>query len=167
MTSQDLSLLVGERYLNDDIINFLIQKYCDKANAAREHTGTKVLLPSFLSMGKVSSNVVQRLSLTCDMERVENMLLPVHINDSHWGLAVFSVPGKTVYFDDGYHGPIPEDLKSNSNEILKIIHKTTGIAAHDPLLWKNIRRFKVPMPDQLSYSARSNHGCGNCGVAVI
>ena len=32
ITSQELSLLCGERYLSDELINFLGKKYCDKAN---------------------------------------------------------------------------------------------------------------------------------------
>ena len=32
ITSQELSLLCGERYLSDEILNFLVEKYCDKSN---------------------------------------------------------------------------------------------------------------------------------------
>jgi len=52
----------------------------------------------------------------------KNTFLPVHMNESHWGLAVFSAEEKTVYFDDGYHCPIPEELTRNSTEILRIIN---------------------------------------------
>ena len=125
ITSQVLSSLAGKRYLCDEIINFLIQKYCDRANAVENQRGLKILLPSFLSTGTVLRNVVERLSLSHDMERVEQMFLPVHLHQSHWGLAVLSVREKTVAFDDGFHCPIPEELKRNSKEILKIIFETT------------------------------------------
>ena len=99
ITSQVLSSLVGERYLCDEIINFLIQKYRDRANAMENQGGLKILLPSFLSIGTVLRNVVERLSLIHDMERVEQMFLPVHLHQSHWGLGVLSVRENTVAFD--------------------------------------------------------------------
>ena len=167
ITSQTLSLLVGERYLSDEIINFLIQKYCDRANQTLEQNGLQILLPSFLSTGMVLRNVVQRLCLVYNMERVKYMFLPVHMNESHWGLAVFSVSEKTVYFDDGYHCPIPGELTRNSTEILKIINETTNNLVYNPNMWKCVTRFKVPMPDQPRQYVKGKHGSGSCGVAVI
>ena len=160
VTSQVLSSLVGERYLCDEIINFLIQKYCDKANAVEMHHGLKILLPSFLSTGAILRNVVEMLSLTNDMEKVGQMFLPVHLHSSHWGLAVFSVSEKNISFDDGFHCAIPEELKRNSKEILKIIHETIGNETYLPAVWNSLKRFKIPMPDQPA-------GSGSCGVAVI
>lgn len=121
-------------------------------------TSLKILLPSFLSTGVVLRNVVERISLIYDMERVKHMFLPVHINESHWGLALFSVSDKTVFFDDGYHCPIPEDLTRNSKEILRIIHEVTNNAMYQPLMWNKVRRFKVPTPDQPGQSDEGKYG---------
>jgi len=85
ITSQTLSLLAGERYLTDKIMYFLIQKYCNKANEAPEKNGLQILLPLFLSTGTVLRNVVQRLCILNDMERVKYVFLPVHMNKSQWG----------------------------------------------------------------------------------
>ena len=51
----------------------------------------------------------QELSLLCS-ER--------YLSPNHWGLAIFSMTDQTVYFDDGYHCPVPENLKKVSHEIL-------------------------------------------------
>jgi len=48
ITSQELSLLCGERYLSDEILNFLVEKYCDKSNQNKQEE-QNILLPSFLS----------------------------------------------------------------------------------------------------------------------
>lgn len=161
ITFKTLSLLAGESYLSDKIINFLIQKYCDKANETQEQNGLQILIPSFLSTGTVLRNVVQRLCLLCDMERV-----PVHINESHWELAVFSTGEKTIYFDDGYHCPIPEELTRNSTEILRIINETTNNVIYHPFTWQGVTRFKVPLPDQPRLCVKRKNGTGSCGVAV-
>ena len=102
------------------------------------------------------------------MENVINMFLPVHIPERcHWGLAVFSVVEHTVFFDDGYHCPIPEDLKSNAPAIINLIHQATDLDNFLPSKWCQVKRFKVPMPNQPDSSSKSKTGCGSCGVAVI
>ena len=166
ITSQELSLLCGERYLSDEILNFLVEKYCDKSNEEKQ-VEENILLPSFLSTGDVLRNVVERICLRKDMGLVTNMFLPVHINMCHWGLAVFSVVEQTVFFDDGYHCPIPNNLKSNAVKILNIIYECTGSDKYKPSNWTDIKRFVIPMPDQPENTTRSTNGFGSCGVAVI
>ena len=101
------------------------------------------------------------------MALVKNMFLPVHMNMCHWGLAIFSVVEQTVFFDDGYHCPIPDNLKSNAEKILNIIYECTGSDKYQPSNWADIKRFVVPMPDQPDDTKRSSNGFGSCGVAVI
>ncbi|KAJ7377450.1 Cysteine-type peptidase [Desmophyllum pertusum] len=165
ISSQELSLLCGERYLSDEIINFLGQKYCDKANEEMQEC-QNILLPSYLSTGNVDT-VVEYICRHSDMGSVVNMFLPVHMNSCHWGLAIFSIVDQTVFFDDGYHCSIPENLKQNAEQIIQIIFKTTGNVRFQPTKWNGIRRFVVPMPDQPDNSNESADGCGSCGVAVI
>ncbi|KAL9976849.1 hypothetical protein ACROYT_G014185 [Oculina patagonica] len=56
---------------------------------------------------------------------VVHVFLPVHMqNKCHWGIAIFSVRGCKVFFDNGYHYPIPEKLKRNATDIIKIIYQT-------------------------------------------
>jgi len=166
ITSQELSLLCGERYLSDEILNFLVEKYCDKSNQKKQ-VEQNILLPSFLSTGDVLRNVVEHICLRKDMGLVINMFLPVHMNMCHWGLAIFSVVEQTVFFDDGYHCPIPGNLKSNAETILNIIYECTGYDKYKPSNWTDLKRFVVPMPDQPEDTTRSTNGFGSCGVAVI
>ena len=96
------------------------------------------------------------------------MFLPVHMqNECHWGLAIFSVRECKVFFDDGYHYPVPEELKRNATDIIDIIYQTTSNDNFHPSKWCQIERFKVPMPEQLSSSRGTTTSCGSCGVAVI
>ena len=167
ITSQELSLLCGERYLTDEIMNLLGLKYCDRAN--KKHQACQnVLLPSFLATGNCLDSVVTNICLNHDMASVVNMFLPVHMQDKcHWGLAIFSFLDNKVFFDDGYHCAIPEHLKHYAAEIIDIIYQTTSNDNFKPSKWYEITRFKVPMPDQPGSSCKSTTGCGSCGVAVI
>jgi len=72
-----------------------------------------------------------------------------------------------VFFDDGYHWPIPEELKQNANRIINILFQTTSNDKFNPLGWCDIKRFIVPLPDQPSTVTGSPEGYGSCGVAVI
>ena len=167
ITSQELSLLCGERYLSDEIFNFLGHKFCERAN--NEHQAClNILLPSFLSSGNIINSVVSKICVSHDMVSVVKMFLPVHMqNECHWGLAIFSVRECKVFFDDGYHYPVPEELKRNATDIIDIIYQTTSNDNFHPSKWCQIERFKVPMPDQPSSSRGTTTSCGSCGVAVI
>ena len=167
ITSQEFSLLCGERYLSDEIVNLLIQKYCDEKNQSKKACHS-ILLPSFLSSGCVLRNVVESISLRCDIERVDTMFLPVHMADEcHWGLAIFSVKEQTIFFDDGYHCPIPDNLRSNAIEIISIMYQTTRNERFQPAKWDKFEKFKIAMPDQPHSNASATTGHGSCGVAVI
>lgn len=167
ITSQELSLLCGERYLSDELLNFLGDKFCDMANE-KHQSCQNILLPSFLSTGTILESVVNNICHSHDMASVVHMFLPVHMSEEcHWGLAIFSVTDSTVFFDDGYHYPIPENLKRNSAEIIKVIYKASNNEHFQPSKWCKIERFKIPIPDQPSSSKGTTTGCGSCGVAVI
>ena len=125
VTSQELLVFCGERYLSDEIINLLVQRYCDRADE-KHHSCLFILLPSFLSVGEVSRNLIRNICNVEDMNEVEVMFLPVHMQ-CHWGLAIFSVSEQTVFFDDGFHCPVTEDLKCRTNSILYIIYEYTRL----------------------------------------
>ena len=110
------------------------QKYCDKSNQNRKGYHN-ILLPSFLSTGEIFENVVVNICANNDLGSSKRMFLPVHINSNHWGLAVFSVIDKTVFFDDGYHSPIPGELKRNAHEIIKVVHQATSNDKFLPSKW--------------------------------
>ena len=167
ISSQELSLLCGERYLSDEAVNFLALKYCDRANE-EQRSCKNILLPSFLSTGDILESTITNICFNHDMEEAVNMFLPVFMPEKcHWGLAILSVIEHTVFFDDGFHYPIPAHLKCNVAEILNLIHEATSSDNFHPAKWSQIKRFKVPMPNQPDISSASKTGCGSCGVAVI
>ena len=133
----------------------------------RQYSTDNILLPSFLSTGKVFENVVGNICVKYDLDSVMHMFMPVHINSNHWGLAIFSVDDQTVFFDDGFYSPIPHELNRIPQEIIKIISQVTKNDRFLPSKWTKIKRFIIPMPDQPGSSSVSNVGSGSCGVAVL
>lgn len=88
--------MCGERYLSDEVVNFLALKYCDRANEEQQSC-KNILLPSFLSTGDILESTVTNICLNHDMETAINMFLPVFMPEKcHWGLAIFSVIEHTV-----------------------------------------------------------------------
>ena len=75
LTSQDLFLMCGERYLSDEIINLLIQRYCDQANVKHHSCCYNLhVLPSFLSVGEVSNKLIENICKAEEMNEVEVLL---------------------------------------------------------------------------------------------
>jgi len=72
ITSQELSLLCGERYLSDETINMLIQRYCDVANE-KQNRSRYLLLPSFLSTGEFPKDIVRNVCDSVDISMVDTM----------------------------------------------------------------------------------------------
>ena len=128
-------------------------EFLRKKNSATGQSCLNNLLPSFLSSGNIINSVVSNTCVSHDMASVVQMFLPVHMqNKCHWGLLIFSVRDCQVFFDDGYHYPIPKEPKCNATNIINIIYQTTSNDNFHPSKWSKVERFKVPMPDQPSSS---------------
>jgi len=103
----------------------------------------------------VSENLIKSICTVEDIDEVYMAEL------CHWGLVIFSVGEQSVFFDDGYHCQISRGLQDRTKIILSMIHENTELVKFKQCDWKQIQRFKVPMPDQ------PEAGSGGCGVAVI
>ena len=165
ITSQDLSVLCCEQYLNDEVTNLLIIKYCENANErCQEEVFT--MLPSYVT-SVFGNNSIHQLCASVDMSKVHTVFLPTHLHGCHWGLTIFSVQEQEVQFDDGYHCPITNELEDTVRGILSTFHQATGLQCFEPSFWSRVQRFKIPMPDQPTVTASSHNGTGSCGVGVL
>lgn len=165
ITSQDLSVLCCEGYLNDEVMNLLIIKYCENANE-RPQEEVFTMLPSYVT-SVFGTNSIHQLCVSVDMGKVDTIFLPTHLHGCHWGLTIFYVKEKEVQFDDGYHCPITNSLQDTINSILSTFHQATGLQCFEPSFWSRVQRFKIPMPDQPTVTASSRNGTGSCGVGVL
>ena len=165
ITSQDLSVLCCERYLNDEVMNLLIMKYCEEANE-RHQEEAFTMLPSYVT-SVFGTNSIHHLCASVDMSKVDTVFLPTHLHGCHWGLTIFYVKEHEVQFDDGYHCPITNELEDTITGILKTFHQATGLQCFESSSWSRTQRFRIPMPDQPPVTATSRNGTGSCGVGVL
>ena len=164
ITSQDLSILCCERYLNDKVMNLLIIKYCEKANDHRQEFLTP--LTSYV-MSVFGTNSIHQLCASVDTNKVDTVFLPTHLHGCHLGLMIFYVKEKEVQFDNGYHCPITNELEDTINSILRTFHQANDLQCFDSSSWTRVQRLKIPMPDQPTVTASSRNGTGSCGVGVL
>ena len=104
----DLTTLCGERYLNDKVIDYVLNM-SEERRTNRNACKTICLSPStFLSpeqMGEGAMKIpLYRVSLTHDIQStLEIILLPCIIESNHWGLIIFDLILQRLFYDDGFH----------------------------------------------------------------
>ena len=158
ISSQELSVLCCERYLNDEVINLLINKYCNAANG-RLGRDLFAMLPSDVST-KFRESAVHNLYANVDISTVETIFLPMHLHGNHWGLLVFDASNCSVEYDDGFHYPVTASIQELASKTLTSLCEMSGLQRFQPSIWSRVQRFRVPMPDQ-------PRGSGSCGVGVV
>ena len=113
---RDVICFVGERYVSDQIINNFFQRF------EQEHSKDKIVIfDSFLceenlpgdSSGYINSSI-RNLCSRVDVNQVKKMLIPVNMQQQHWGLLVIDIVRKVFLFDDGFHLPFPDKVPKTS-----------------------------------------------------
>ncbi|KAJ7387583.1 Cysteine-type peptidase [Desmophyllum pertusum] len=118
ITSQELSVLCCERYLNDEVINLLINTFCDAANERHGRT-LYTMLSSYISTN-FQTSAVQYIYANVDMSTVEIIFLPIHLNGNHWGLLVFDANNCFVGYDYRFHYPVTLSLQDLPGKIITV-----------------------------------------------
>ena len=90
----DFVLLIGERYQNDSLTDFLLAKFEEEQAETR---GSRQVVT-------VSSFLVEEWNTPCyDLNCLKRIIVPFNLQGNHWGLLVLDVSRKVVVFDDGFH----------------------------------------------------------------
>ena len=157
----DLTTLCGERYLNDKVIDYLLNLFEERANSAAGKT-ICLSLSTFLApeqMSEGAMKMLHRVSLTSDISNLEIMLLPCNIEGNHWGLIVFDLSVQKIFYDDGFHmEPLSMYLK-----VLQTFFENTCCERFNTSKWKALSLEKFGMPDQ----PHSGTGSTSCGIGVL
>ena len=170
--------LCCERYLNDQIIDgVIITFWLQSSDQVRKKT---ICLTTFtcrwaslwLTQGDPSStrHLQQHLEYTAKSTTADDLrqvLVPVHINNSHWGIARIFIPTKTLWYDDSLKWA---PLRSLISELQYIIRMLSNILPTCAVLksrsWSrptiSLQWVSVPVQP----SVVGVEGSASCGVAV-
>ena len=96
------------------------------------------------------------------------LLLPLHMNGSHWGLVVIDLLGRQLLFDDGYKLKPATSVLSTIKRILDVFHQLLPSSlCLSNFFWTSANAFeRFGMPSQHDCGV-SGEGTGSCGVGVI
>ena len=170
--------LCCERYLNDQIIDAVIKTFWLKSSdQVRKKT---ICLTTFtciwaslsLTQGDPSStrHLQQHLEYTAKgttADDLRQVLVPVHINNSHWGITRIFIPTKTLLCDDSLKWAPPRSLISELQYIIRMLSNILPTCAVlKSRSWSHptisLQRFSVPVQP----SVVGVEGSASCGVAV-
>jgi hypothetical protein len=158
------STLVKERYLDNFVIDTIITKYNQECKS-----GTTLYLPSEVHTWLKSDDkqfIIDKLALVLNsltIIKLSQILLPLHMNDCHWGLIAIDLINQKIYFDDGYRLKTEPSLIQDVKKLLTLLKNLIpNIETLSDV--KFYERFGMPYQGDLDSSGQ---GAGSCGVGVI
>lgn len=167
VTVRAFSNLALERYIDDSVIDASIAKMHRQLNLKESVLCLPAHTITWLDTGDrdfVRECFQERL-LNVKPDLLSLILVPVNMNEIHWGLMVLDVQSKEAFFDDGL-GWTPPKI-SYAHQIIAELHSAFPECGNFTLeQWRLVKGFKrFGMPKQ----PRDGQvvGSGSCGVGVI
>ena len=156
--AQSLSCLARERYLDNFLIDVCLQQFLKELNASKHCICLPTHALTWIKQGRIFFNKkVQPFIAEADPTKLSLALLPVNLNNAHWGLAVIDFNNGQLYFDEGLGWNAPNDLVKDLQPI------ACTLSGHwKPSSTSQLRRFGIP-----NQPRHGGTGSGTCGVAVI
>lgn len=170
MTS--FACLVGERYVDNMIIDVCLNKYMWDLKAQK--ASNTLVFPTSLwtwESGNDQAHLktqIQTCVNHCRTSTTFNLqiIIPVHM-DMHWGIVFVDFCHGQIFFDDGLKQNVPRGLLKSLKHILDVVHEV--IPGTTLVWWDRLTTFqRLGMPRQNAMDAvQSNQGSGSCGIGVI
>ena len=118
MDAIDYSTLACERYITGYCINVTCLKFLEEAR--KTGVNNTVFLPSTIQMSlshqAPSKQVIQRklehYTKEVATHELQKILIPIHMQQCHWGLMYLDLSNHQLYFDDGLGWRAPRSLTS-------------------------------------------------------
>lgn len=169
---QSFVTLAEERYLDNFIIDTVICKVIELERLNGNET--TLYLPSEMFSWLESSDnnfVCEKFSGvigSANLTNCEIVLLPVHMNGSHWGLFVVDVTNQRFLFDDGLRINLDNHILASVKSALDMLLYVQPTAIpFQSRFWNSIQTYqRFGMPSQCM-SAFAGEGSGSCGVGVV
>ena len=166
------STLVGERYLDNFVIDVAILHYLGDG---QKEVGTKALYLPCETHTWLNTNdelfIKQKfrgLLGTSRENEFDLILLPLHMNETHWGLIVIDLLGRRLLFDDGFKLQPASSVLPTIKYILDVFQQLMLSApCFNNSFWSSINALEqFGMPSQHNCGL-TGQGTGSCGVGVI
>lgn len=117
LSVDQVTCLTGERYLTDNVINYLMNIFVEEGNTL-SGKNTCLAVDSILlcCSERIIGSSVRNSCFDKNVTQLTTILFPAHLKDnSHWGLCKIDVQAKSVFFFyDGFHMKPPKQLDALS-----------------------------------------------------
>ena len=118
LSVDQVTCLTGERYLTDNVINYLMNIFVEEGNTL-SGKNTCLAVDSILlcCSERIIGSSVRNSCFDKNVTQLTTILFPAHLKDnSHWGLCKIDVQAKSVFFlfHDGFHTKPPKQLDALS-----------------------------------------------------
>ena len=163
---EDFVLLIGERYLNDSLIDFLLAKFQEEeaeTRGSRQVVALSSLLVEEWNTPCRMAKFIKRMSKRCNLNCLKRIILPFNLQGNHWGLLVLDISRKVVYFDDGFHQSFPDNICSIIESIVKCIFNRSS----SPLFESHKSNFDKVLRFGMPSQPAIGDGSSSCGAAVV
>ena len=170
---KSLSTLVGERYIDNFIINYCLRKTFLLEHKQKQKSSILCLPTEAFSW--LNNNVLEPIKaiIRKDIHHPQDLkliVMPLHMgNISHWGLVCVDLETLTVYFDDGLAIAPPAHLSHLVGRLVKLLNdmfpsiKIFNSLASSHLATSQHKRMHMPQQRLDGKTA----GGGSCGMGVI
>lgn len=116
ITRQDLLTLSGLNWLNDEVINYYMELIKERSSEEDHLPSTHVMntffIPKLLQSGHGG---VRRWTRRVDIFSFDLIMVPVHVGNVHWCMAIINLRDKWIRYYDSMGSPNPHVLDALQN----------------------------------------------------
>uniref|UniRef100_A0A0A1WRA7 Sentrin-specific protease 1 n=1 Tax=Zeugodacus cucurbitae TaxID=28588 RepID=A0A0A1WRA7_ZEUCU len=116
ITRRDIHTLMGQNWLNDEVINFYMNLLTERGDTKHDTHGLPTVyamntffVPRLLSAGHSG---VKRWTRKVDIFAKDIIPVPVHVGGVHWCMAIIHLKKRTIKYYDSMGTPNPSVLKA-------------------------------------------------------
>ena len=167
---KSLSTLVGERYIDNFIIDYCLKKtLIDKQKQTKSYS--TICLPA-QALTWLHNQVLDPIKTIIQKDlyhpnELKRILMPLHMKDKkHWGLVCIDLEMMIIWYDDGLKMSPPTHLCNSIGTLVKLLSNmfhnfNNMVSSH--LSTQQYRRMHMP---QQRLRGKTGGG-GSCGMGVI
>ncbi|XP_055712966.1 sentrin-specific protease 1-like isoform X2 [Phlebotomus papatasi] len=107
ITRQDLCTLVGDAWLNDEVINFYMNLLTERSNKDDSHLPKVYAMNTFFAVRLLQAGHagVKRWTRKVDIFAHDVIPVPVHVSNVHWCMAIIHLKNRTIRYYDSMGQP--------------------------------------------------------------